>query len=279
MKPDEDYEVSLSEHQALLARIRAGAAAPPEREAGDREVTGTSSGGAVRVVMRDRRVVSAVVGAAVLGQSRGEVAELVREAANLAVSQSLALSPKAGDPGPDLAAVGAELAEFTREGGQALRRIQDAVEQSMAKLAGKVPIRGDASPQYVDFLFGEALDVVRSMQTALASSAAAPVTGEGRDEANEVVVTVFQGELSQVALSSSALQMSPGEFGRAVQQATNDALTDWERRSAEAAGRRSPDAEALQRVAERADAVRRQSMEHLHTYTNSMTAIMRNVDQ
>ncbi|MEU0880510.1 hypothetical protein ABZ345_18055 [Lentzea sp. NPDC005914] len=277
MKPDEDYEVLLSEHQALLARVRAGGAGTTAPDAGDQEAVGTSGSGAVRVVMRARRVVSVVVDPAVLGQPRREVAELLREAADLAVSRSLALSPKAGDPGPDLAAVGTGLTEVAEASGQALRRIQDAVEQSMAKLAGKVQIRGDASPQYVDFLFDEAMEVVRSMQNALAGGASAPVTGEGRDEANEVVVAVCQGEVGQVTLSSSALQMSPGEFGRAVQQAVNDALTDWEQRAA-AADRPPMDTEALRQLAERAGAVRRQSMEHLHTYTDSMTAIMRNVD-
>ncbi|MFD9701372.1 YbaB/EbfC family nucleoid-associated protein [Lentzea sp. NPDC059081] len=277
MKPEEDYEVLLDEHRALLARVRAGGGTPADG-AGGQEVAGTSGDGAVRVVMRDRRLVSVVVSEAVQGKPRREVVDLLLEAINPAVRQSLALSPQTGDPGPDLAAVGTGLAEAAQEGGQALRRIQDAVEQSMAKLAGKAEVRGDASPQYVDFLFDEALEVVRSMRAALGSDASAPVTGEGRDEANEVVVAVCRGELSQVALSGFALQMSPGEFGRAVQQAVNDALTDWERRSAEAT--RPPlDPEALRQLAERAGAVRRQSMEHLTTYTNSMTSIMRNVDQ
>ncbi|WP_086663485.1 hypothetical protein [Lentzea kentuckyensis] len=278
MKPDEDYEVVLAERQALLAQVRAGGTAIPADDTSGQEVTGASGDGAVRVVMRDRRVVSVVVSQAVSAKSRREVVDLLLEAINPVVRQSLALSPKAGDPGPDLEAVGSGLTEAAQEGGQALRRIQDAVEQSMAKLAGKVGVRGDASPQYVDFLFDEALEVVRSMRAALDSDASAPITGEGRDEANEVVVAVCQGELSQVTLSSSALQMSPGEFGRAVQRAVNDALTDWERRSAEA-NRQPHDPEALRQLAERAGAVRRQSMEHLHTYTNSMTAIMRNVDQ
>ncbi|GAB2843443.1 YbaB/EbfC family nucleoid-associated protein [Lentzea nigeriaca] len=275
MNPDEDYEAVLAERQALLAQVRAGTYRPAD-DARDQEVTGTSGDGAVRVVMRNRRVVSVVVGQAVPAKSRREVADLLLEAINPAVRQSLALSPQAGDPGPDLDAVGTGLTEAAEAGGQALRRIQDAVEQSMAKLAGKVQVRGDASPQYVDFLFDEAMEVVRSMRAALGSEV--PVTGEGRDEANEVVVTVCQGELNQVTLSSSALQMSPGEFGLAVQQAVNDALTDWERHSAEA-NRQPRDTEALQQLAERAGAVRRQSMEHLRTYTDSMTAIMRNVDK
>jgi DNA-binding protein YbaB len=278
VNPDEHYEALLAERQALLARVRAGGTWTPDDDAGPQEVAGTSGDGAVRVVMRDRRVVSVVVSQAVPAKSRREVADLLLEAINPAVRQSLALSPKTGDPGPDLAAVGTGLEEAAAAGGQALRRIQDAVEQSMAKLAGKVQVRGDASPQYVDFLFDEALEVVRSMRAALDRDASPPATGEGRDEANEVVVAVCQGELTQVTLSSSALQMSPGEFGLAVQQAVNAALTDWERRSAEA--KRAPqDPEALRQLAERAGAVRRQSMEHLHTYTDSMTAIMRNVDQ
>ncbi|MEY8039552.1 hypothetical protein AB8O55_09095 [Saccharopolyspora cebuensis] len=278
----EDHERLLAEQRARLARIRAeGAAAaapePADREAPDLEAVGTSGDGAVRVVLRERRITSVVLGAGVTRQSRGEAAELLREAINRALTRSLAQSPKAGDPGPDLAALGDQMAEFARESGQAMRRIQGAVEQSMAKLDGKVQLSGDASPQHLDSLFDEAMAVVRSMRTALDDGSAAPVTGAGRDESDEVMATVSQGELTRLTLSGFALRMSPGELGQAVQQAVNDALAEWEQRSA--AVERGPlDLEALGRLAERADAVRERSMQHLRTYTDSMTSIMRDAD-
>jgi DNA-binding protein YbaB len=277
VEQDEDYEVLLAEQRTRLARIRAEGAPASTQDAEGQEGVGSSGDGAVRVVMRDRRVTSVVIGVGVTGRSRSKVAELLREAINQAMTQSLAQSPRAGDPGPNLAALGNQLTEFAQESGQALRRIQGAVEQSMAKLAGKVQIRGDASPQYVDFLFEDALEVVRSMQAALDDGASAPVTGEGRDESDEVAATVSQGELTKLMLTGFALQMPPDELGQAVQEAVNDALTEWERHSA-AADRQPSDPEALRQLAERASAVRQQSMQHLRTYTDSMTAIMRNVD-
>lgn len=201
---------------------------------------------------------------------------MLREAINRALVRALAESPRAGDPGPNLTAIGDQLSDFARQGGEELRRVQGAVEQNMAKLAGKVQMAGDASPQYVDHLFNDALEVVRSMQSALAASPSAPVSGEGRDESHEVTAVVSQGELTDLTLTGFALQMSQGELGRAVSEAVNNALIEWEQRGA--AAQQDVDVEALRKLAERANAIRAQSMQHLRNYTDSMTSIMRNVD-
>ncbi|RJQ77764.1 hypothetical protein D5S17_15225 [Pseudonocardiaceae bacterium YIM PH 21723] len=228
--------------------------------------------GTIRVKMSDRRITSITLGPDIGRELSGRL----RAAVNDVLPQALAESPRAGDPGPDLAAIGDQLTDVARESGETFRRIQGAVEESMAKLAGKARIQGDASPQYVDFLFDDALQVIRSMQDALAGPAA-PVTGEGRDEADEVIAVVTDGELTELTLSAPAQRMTPGEVGRAVAQAVNAALTAWERR-AEAAGGTEIDPEALRKLSERAGAIREQSMQHLRTYTSSMTSIMHNLD-
>ncbi|MEU4522971.1 hypothetical protein AB0F52_30215 [Amycolatopsis sp. NPDC024027] len=277
MEQGEDYEVLLAEQRERLARIRAEGTSDSVPDIDSQEVVGTSGNGAVRVTMRDRRVTLAAVGAGVTGRPRREVAELLREAVNNAVAQSLAEAPRAGDPGPNLAALGDQLAEFAHDSARALRQVQGAVEQSMDKLAGKVRLQGDASPQHIDFLFEDALAVVRSVQAALGKDTSAPVVGEGWDESDTVAVTVSQGELIELTLPGFAPRIPPRELEQAVQQAVNAALADWERRKA-AADRQAVDPEALRRLAARAGAVRQQSMEHLRTYTDSMTAVMRSVD-
>lgn len=278
MEQDEGYEAHLVEQQRLLAQLRAGGkpASTPHAGAGVQEAVASSGDGAVRVVVQSRRVTTLNLGAGVTRRSRSAVSAVLRETINRALAQSLADSPRAGDPGPNLAAIGEELSEFAQDSGRALRQIQGAVEQSMTKLSDKVRIRGDASPQHVDFLFDDALEILRAMQAALNDGASTPIAGEGRDESNEVAATVSHGELTRLMVTGLALQMPPDELGHAVQDAVNEALTEWEQHNAEAASPADP--EELQRLAERASAIRRQSMQHLRTYTESMTSIMRNVD-
>lgn len=272
-----DYEVQLAEQRRRLAQTQAGGVPPAAEEPELEDSVGIAGGGAVRVVVRNRRILSVEIGPGVLKQPPGAVSVLLREAINPALAQSLIDTPADGDPGPDLVALGEQLAEFARQGGQALRRIQDALDASIAKLADKTGIRGDASPQYVDFLFQDALDVVSSTQAVLSADPAPPVNGEGRDQSHEVFVTVTSGEVTALVLTVVALQFSPAELGQAVLQAVNAALNDWERQAA-TAERAALDVEALRKVSERADKVREQSMQHLRTYTTNLTSIMRNID-
>ncbi len=277
MGPGEDYEALLVEQRSRVQRIREQGASDSASHTGNQEIAATAGDGAARVVMRDRRLGMVEITPGLIRRSRSEVSAVLREAINQVLARALAESPRAGDPPPNLAAIGDQLSAFARQGGEELRRIQGAVDQNMARLAGKVQISGDASPQRVDFLFEDALEVVRSMQSALAGSASAPVTGEGRDESDEVAAVVSQGELTELTLTGFALQMSPGELGDAVADAVNHALIEWEERSA-AAAQQGVDVEALRKLGERADAIRAQSMQHLRNYTDSMTSIMRNVD-
>lgn len=276
MESGEDYEILLGEHRSRLQRIREQGASDSVTQTGNQEIVATAGDGAARVVMRDRRLVKVEIVPGLIGRSPREVSAMLREAINHALARALAESPQAGDPAPDLAAIGDQLSAFARQGGEELRRIQGAVEQNMTKLAGKVQISGDASPQHVGFLFDDALEVVRSMQSALAASASEPAIGEGRDDSDEVTAVVSQGELTQLTLTSFALQMSPGELGLAVSDAVNDALIEWEEHGA--AAQQEVDVEALRKLGERADAIRAQSMQHLRDYTGSMTSIMRNAD-
>lgn len=277
MGSGEDYEALLVEQRSRLQRVREQGASDSVPHTGSQEIAATAGDGAARVVMRDRRLVTVEITPGLVRSSPSEVSALLREAINQALTRALAESPQAGDPPPNLAAIGDQLSAFARQAGEEMRRIQGAVEQNMAKLAGEVQTSGDASPQYVDFLFEDALEVVRSMQSALAGSPSAPVSGEGRDESHEVTAVVSQGELTELTLTGFALQMSPGELGHAVCDAVNNALIEWEERSA-AAAQQGVDVEALQKLGERADAIRAQSMQHLRNYTDSMTSIMRNAD-
>lgn len=267
----QEYEARLAEQHRRLAQARAGVVPPAPEEYELEDSVGTAGG--VRVVVRHRRILSVEIGHGVLGQPPSAVSGLLREAINAALAQSLIDTPAAGDPGPDLAALGQQLADFARQGGDTLRRIQGLLEASMAKTG----LRGDSTPQYVDYLFQDAMDVVSSTQAALSADPAPLITGEGRDEANEVSAAVTNGQVNALSLTVVAVQFAPAQLGQAVIQAVNDAIGDWERRAA-AAGRPALDVEALQQVSERAEKVRAQSMEHLRTYTTNLTSIMRNID-
>ncbi|MEV4643857.1 YbaB/EbfC family nucleoid-associated protein [Saccharopolyspora sp. NPDC049357] len=274
MTSGEEHEARLAELRSRLAQIRQGGSPNSSPGNGNQEFTATAGDGAVRVDVRARRLARVDIASGLMGQPRGEVSKTVREAINQAMARARAESPQAGDPAPNLGAIGDQLADFARQSGEQLRRIQGAVEQNMDKLGGQ--IRGDASPQHVDFLFDDALELVRSMQSALAGNATEPITGEGRDESDEVEAVVSGGELTELTLTGYALQMMPGELSDAVCEAVNDAFEEWEERAAGA--QEDVDVEALQKLGERAETVRSQSMQHFRNYTDSMTSIMRNAD-
>ncbi|PRY41494.1 hypothetical protein [Umezawaea tangerina] len=276
MERDDDFEGPLGEQRRWLAHVRAGGAPPPVQYELEDSV-GTAGDGAVRVVVRDRRIFSVAVDPGVCGQHPATVSELLREAVNAALAQSLIDTPAAVDPGPDLNALGEQLGEFARQGEQALRGIQAALDASMAKLAGRTGMRGDTSPQYVDYLFQDALDVVNSARNSLAAAPLPPSVGEGRDETEEVFATITDGELTTIEVTPFAVQLSPAELGYAVLEAVNAALDEWEQEAA-AAPRAGLDVEALRQISDRAGKVGEQSMQHLRAYTTSMTSIMRNID-
>ncbi|MET1073649.1 MAG: YbaB/EbfC family nucleoid-associated protein [Umezawaea sp.] len=277
VEQDEDFERRLVEQREWLAYIRAGGTAPPPAQPELEDSIGTAGDGAVRVAMRDRRITSVVIGTGVSGQPPGAVSELLREAVNAALAQALIDAPAAGDPGPDLNALSEQLGEFARQGEQAMRGIQAALEASMAKLAAKTGMRGDASPQYVDYLFQDAMDVVNSARNSLSADPLPPSTGEGRDETEEVFATVTNGQLTAIEVTPFAVQLSPAELGQAVLEAVNEALDEWEQEAA-GAPRAALDVEALRKISDRAEKVGEQGMQHLRAYTTSMTSIMRNID-
>lgn len=277
MEQDEDFERRLVEQREWLAYVRAGGTEPPPAQPELEDSIGTAGDGAVRVAMRDRRITSVVIGTGVSGQPPGAVSELLAEAVNAALAQALIDAPAAGDPGPDLNALSQQLGEFASQGEQAMRGIQAALEASMAKLAAKTGIRGDASPQYVDYLFQDAMDVVNSARISLSADPVPVSTGEGRDETEEVFATVTNGRLTAIEVTPFAVQLSPAELGQAVLEAVNEALDEWEQEAA-AAPRAALDVEALRKISDRAEKVGEQGMQHLRAYTTSMTSIMRNID-
>ena len=272
-RPGEDgnHEARLAEQHHRLALARAGYV-PPAPEPYELEDSVATAPG-VSVVVRDRRIIWLDVHPDLLTQPPGAVSKAMREAINSALEQSLIDTPGAGDPGPDLAALGQQLADFTRQGGEALRRIQGLLEESMAKTG----IRGDNTPQYVDHLFQDVMGVVASAQAALSADPAPVVVGEGRDEDNEVNATVTSGQVHTLSLTVVAVQYPPAQLTQAVVQAVNTAMDEWERQAA-AVDRPALDVAALQAISEQGEKVREQSMQHLRAYTTNLTSIMRTVD-
>lgn len=267
----QNYEAQLAEQHHRLALARAGYT-PPAPEPYELEDSVATAPG-VSVVVRNRRIIWLDIHPDLLTQPPGAASKPMREAINAALEQSLIDTPGAGDPGPDLAALGQQLADFTRQGGETLRRIQSLLEASMAKTG----ISGDSTPQYVDHMFQDAMDVVTSTQAALSADPAPMVVGEGSDDANEVNAAVTSGQVDALSLTIVALQYPPAQLTQAVIQAVNTAIDEWERRSA-AVDRPALDVAALQAVSEQAEKVREQSMQHLRAYTTSLTSIMRTVD-
>jgi hypothetical protein len=135
----QNYEARLAEQHHRLALARAGYT-PPAPEPYELEDSVATAPG-VSVVVRDRRIIWLDIHPDLLAQPPGAVSTSMREAINAALEQSLIDTPGAGDAGPDLAALGQQLADFTRQGGETLRRIQGLLEASMAKTG----ISGDST--------------------------------------------------------------------------------------------------------------------------------------
>lgn len=242
---EQGHQARVAEQHRRLALVRAGFEPPAPEPYELEDSVGTAEG--VRAVARNRRVFSIEIDHAVLGQTPGAAAELLREAVNAALAQALVDLPAAGDPGPDLAALGQQLADFTRQGGETLRRIQGLLEASMARTG----IHGDSTPQYVDYLFEDALAVVSSTQAALAADPAPLVTGEGSDEAEEVTAAVANGQVHALSLTLVAMTYTPAELAQAVLEAVNTAMDEWEAQ-ASATDRPALDVAALQEISQRA---------------------------
>lgn len=278
MGAGDDDEALLGEHREQLRRIREEGVPGSAPHGGTQNITTAAEDGSVRVVTRGRRLVRVEIAAERSGAARRDVTEALRDTINRALVRALSESPRAGDPGPDLAAVGDELTSFAEQSGAVMRRVQGALEQNVAKLSGgNAAGKGDAAPQQVEHLYADVLDVVRSMQSALADTRPEPARGEGQDASEEVAAVVQQGELTRLTLTSFALRMAPGDLDHAVTDAVNDALLDWEQATT-AAARPDVDTAALQQLSDRADAIRTQSMRHLRTYTDSVSSIMRDAD-
>ncbi|HEX7305386.1 hypothetical protein [Lentzea sp.] len=267
----EDYDARLAEQHRRLALARAGYTPPAPEPYELEDSVGTAPG--VRVVARNRRIWSVEIDPSMIGHPPASVSEWVMEAVNAALTQSLTDTPGAGDPGPDLAALGQQLADFTRQGGETLLRIQGLLEESMAKTG----IKGDSTPQYVDYLFQDAMNVVSSAHAWLAVDPPPMVVGEGSDEANEVNAAVASGRLYSLQLTLVAVQFSPAELAQALTLAINTAIDEWERQAA-AADRPALDVATLQQISDQAEKVRAQSMQHLRDYTTNLTSIMRTID-
>ncbi len=270
MSEDAEFAERLAEQRRRLAAIRDGR--QPAGPAESVDTVGTAGNGMITVTVRSGRVASVVAQRSVTDQPVRETGELIAEATNAALTEYRAAVPAAGDPLPDFAALGDRLREVEQQGGEFMRMIGTALEDVMAKVGERTSMHGNASPNFVEFLFRDTNEVLSAAQAAFDRPGA---TGSGEDEAEEVHATVDSSGAVSVVLSDTE-PWSPARLGLAATEAINAALADWEARRRDIA---PADPDELRKLADQAAALRTHSMEHLRGYTRNLNAIMGSIGE
>lgn len=271
MGADEDFAERLAEQRRLLAEIRENATGAPPMSS-DIVTTGASADGRVSVRVRSGRVESVSIN----GSRRIDLGEVIATAVNAALTEFRARAPSAGDPLPDLDALGEQLREVEQRGIQLMRMIHAALDEVMTKVGPRTGMRGDASPNHVDFLFNDTSEALRSARDHISGLAGPRITGTGRDEDERVRATVDRrGLVSRLELTA-ADDSRLVDVAMSARAAINTALDDWDRRRGDAPSAAVEDA---RRLAARTAALREHSMKHLRGYTRNLNAIMNSVEK
>lgn len=270
MGAGEDFAERLAEQRRLLAEIRENATgAPPPT---DIETTGTSADGQVSVRVRSGRIESVSIN----GSPRADLDEMITAAANAALTEFRARAPSAGDPLPDLDALGEQLREVEQRGTQIMRMIQSALDEVMTRVGPRTGMRGDASPNHVDLLFNDTSDALRSARDHISGLAGPRITGTGCDEDERVWATIDRRGLVSRLEFTAAGDSRPVDVAMSARTAINTALDDWDRRRGDAP---TAAVEDTRRLAAQTAALREHSMEHLRGYTRNLNAIMNSVEE
>ncbi len=274
----QEFSEQIAEQRRMLASVRDGQEPPPVQNV---QVTGWSADRSVKAVVRGGRLSEMSVDNSVPGRPSAEIGALMAEAANSALTAYRSQAPSATDPLPDLAAIGSEFRAASEQGGQLMAMIGSALSEAIAKVGDRTGMRGDPTPHGVEYMFADAMDLLRSAQAELARLGGAQVYGEGHDEGEEIEVTVRpDGTVAIDSLSNYARKMSPQDLGEAAQEAINDALSDWEEQREDGLPSADDvDDEALLKLSDRAMALSEQSMRHLSDYTSNLSAIMRSIGE
>ncbi|NES27833.1 hypothetical protein GCE86_10315 [Micromonospora terminaliae] len=252
------YRRQLAEQR--VDRLRPEAAAEGHGDAAD---------GQVRVVASAGRLRSVELAAQLMRLSGADLAPVVAEAANNALTAARADSVST-EPMPELSGLADSLAAAVAESDLAWRRLQGALDEAIAKVGPRTGLGGDVPIQETSDLLGGVMEVLRSARgvpSDAGESQEPERRGVGSDDAGHVSADVdAAGRV--VRLELRAGRLASWQLGELVVEAVNRALDEVETADAVPVG---PVGEDLaRRVAELQDASARQ----MAALTGALTGIM-----
>lgn len=258
----------MHETLALVESMRAGET-PSGQVLDGPEAHGETEDGRVRVVVRAGVVELIALEPRLLRLPPDKLAELVREAANMAIADLLGRSSA---DAPDLAELARTLHEVRDEALHRMNAISRSIASAMDRIRERTSVSGDPHPRGLEDL----IDMTRrTLDDALAGvdGMVEPVRGEGKAVQGRVRVVVTQGRVEWVAIHPKAMSAGSYELAEQLREAMNAAFEDLPRaRSRRGTARVDPED-----VARRARETQSASIAQMHAATRALRDIMTSI--
>ncbi|HEY0539516.1 MAG TPA: hypothetical protein VGD53_14155 [Actinoallomurus sp.] len=264
---DEELERLMLETHATIDQLRTDKVLPGDVPD---EGHGETSEGRVRVTAQAGRIESVTLEPRLLRLPPEEVGELVRDAANAALTD---LNGKSAADAPDLAAISEALREVQNEGLRQMAIITDGIAGAMAQIRQRTRISGDPSPQGLEHL----LNATRQNldEVVAASDEAEDLRGEGTAARGQIRVVAVVGRVDSVTIEPPAMRMASHELAEQLKMALNAALSDLR---SSAGGRKSAAGVNTEELSARARELQDMSLAQLRTYTRALRDIMGSIE-
>ncbi|MCG5220185.1 hypothetical protein [Streptosporangium sp. KLBMP 9127] len=265
---DAELDRHINETLALMEPLRAGET-PHGHVRGEPEVHGETQDGQVRVVVRPGVVELITLDPRLLRLPPDRLAELVREAANVAIADLLGRS--SADV-PDLAELSRTLHQIRDEALYRMDVISQSIASGMARIRERTSVAGDSYPRGLEDL----IDMTRrNLDDALAGvdGVAEPVRGEGEAARGQVRVAVTDGRVESVLIGPKAMAAGSHELAEHLREAMNAAFEELPRARRRQGAAGVDPAELARRARETQGA----SIAQMHAATRALRDIMTSV--
>lgn len=264
---DAELERHLRETLADVESLRAG----QPSSAHEPEIGGETEDGRVRVIVRTGVVERIILDPRLLRLPPERLADLVRQAANAAITGLLGRAPS---DVPDLAELSRTLHEVRDQALYQMDAIARSISEAMARIRERTRVEGDPRPAGLE----ELMDMTRhNLDDALAGmdAVAEPARGEGQAAKGRVRVVVTEGRVESVVIDQKALAAGSYELAGHLREAMNAAFADLPRARKDAE-RQGVD---LAEVARRARETQNAGIAQMQAATRALRDIMTSIQE
>jgi DNA-binding protein YbaB len=265
---DEELERLMLDTRATIDQLRTEKVLPGDVPA---EGHGEASEGRVRVTARAGQIESITLEPRLLRLPPEEAGELVRDAANAALTD---VNGRSAAAAPDLAAISEALREVQNEGLRQMAIITDGIAGAMAQIRQRTRISGDPSPQGLEHLLNLTQQNLDDVVAASGEPREEP-RGEGEAARGQIRVVAVVGRVESVTIEPQAMRRSSHELAEQLRTALNAALDDLR---TSAGGRSSASGVNTEELSARARELQDMSLAQLRTYTRALRDIMGSIE-